>query len=83
MILSVCVGSSCHLQGSYRIIHEFQQLIQEHGLEDEITLQANFCAGRCQHAVAVKLGEDSCVELDMTDVDGFFNDHVLGALRHE
>jgi len=81
MVLSVCVGSSCHLRGSYSIIHEFQQLIKEHGLEDQVTLQANFCAGRCQKAVAVTIDGDSCLELDSTDVDGFFADHVLGALK--
>ncbi len=68
------------MRGSYRIISELQQLIEEHGLGDRITLQANFCAGRCQKAVAVKIDEDSCVELDSTDVDGFFADHVLGVL---
>lgn len=81
MVLSVCVGSSCHLRGSYRIINEFQQLIEEHGLQDKVTLQANFCVGRCQKAVAVKIDEDACLELDSTDVDGFFADHVLEALK--
>ncbi|MGN0592047.1 MAG: (2Fe-2S) ferredoxin domain-containing protein, partial [Ruminococcus sp.] len=32
--LNVCIGSSCHLKGSYNIIHTFQHLIEEKGLHD-------------------------------------------------
>jgi len=27
--IKICVGSSCHLKGSYNVINEFQHLIEE------------------------------------------------------
>lgn len=47
--LSVCIGSSCHLKGSYNIIQIFQQLIEEHNLHDKIDFKATFCMKQCQN----------------------------------
>ncbi|MFV0342383.1 MAG: (2Fe-2S) ferredoxin domain-containing protein [Anaerocolumna sp.] len=47
--LSVCIGSSCHLKGSYNIIQIFQQLIEEHKLHDKIDFKATFCMKQCQN----------------------------------
>ncbi|MDK2933417.1 MAG: hypothetical protein PWP27_1227 [Clostridiales bacterium] len=43
----ICVGSSCHLKGSYHIIKTFQNLIKKHDLEEKIELKASFCLGHC------------------------------------
>ena len=32
MTISICVGSSCHLKGSYEIVNIIQELIQTHRL---------------------------------------------------
>lgn len=45
--LSVCIGSSCHLKGSYNIIQIFQQLIEEHKIHDKIDFKATFCMKQC------------------------------------
>ncbi|NLZ53082.1 MAG: (2Fe-2S) ferredoxin domain-containing protein, partial [Thermoanaerobacteraceae bacterium] len=46
-IISVCVGSSCHLKGSYDIIRILKDLIKEHNLEDKWELKAEFCCNNC------------------------------------
>ena len=51
--LQICIGSSCHLKGSYNIITIFQQLIEEYSLHDKIDLQASFCMKHCQQQVSV------------------------------
>lgn len=51
MVLSVCVGSSCHLKGSYDVIEAFKRLIEKHGLGDKVELRACFCLGRVQTAL--------------------------------
>ena len=53
--LNVCVGSSCHLKGSYNIIQIFQQLIEEGGLHDKVNMKATFCMKQCQDGVSVAL----------------------------
>ena len=36
MIVTVCIGSSCHLKGSREIIEKLQQLLRENNLEQEV-----------------------------------------------
>jgi NADH:ubiquinone oxidoreductase subunit E len=54
--LSVCIGSSCHLKGSYNVIQVFQQLIEAYGAHDKIDFKATFCMKLCQQpGVSVSL----------------------------
>jgi NADH:ubiquinone oxidoreductase subunit E len=54
--LCVCIGSSCHIKGSYNIIQTFQQLIEEKSLHDKISFKSSFCQKQCQHpGVAVSV----------------------------
>lgn len=53
MTISVCVGSSCHLKGSYDVIDAFKKAISERKLEDKIELRAAFCFGNCAGGVSV------------------------------
>lgn len=62
MKVSVCVGSSCHLKGSYEIIQIFKAKIAEHHLEEQIELKASFCLGHCTHGVSVRINEDQFLE---------------------
>ncbi|WP_438449434.1 (2Fe-2S) ferredoxin domain-containing protein [Gorillibacterium sp. sgz5001074] len=76
--ISVCIGSSCHLKGAYRIIEGLEALIESKGLKDHVELKANFCAGQCQHAVAVKVGGELCVQVDAEELARFWDDHIEG-----
>ncbi len=56
--LSICVGSSCHLKGSYEVIEAMRKIIKEKGLLDEIDLKAAFCLGRCAFdGVSIKVND--------------------------
>ena len=76
MKISVCVGSSCHLKGSYDVIEEFKKVIKKYDVEDKIDLQATFCVGNCTHGVSVLADEllvhgankDNCEELFLTQI---------------
>ena len=56
MDLVVCVGSSCHLKGSYDVIRIFEACIARAGLGDKVVLKASFCMGHCTDGVAVNIG---------------------------
>ena len=47
MTVNVCVGSSCHLKGSYKIISLLTEAVKAHGLGDKVELGAAFCLGKC------------------------------------
>ncbi|MEG0764519.1 MAG: (2Fe-2S) ferredoxin domain-containing protein [Pseudoflavonifractor sp.] len=50
MTLSVCIGSSCHLKGSYNVIQAFQQMIEEYEISPErLEFKAAFCMKQCEN----------------------------------
>ena len=53
--ISVCIGSSCHLKGSYNVIQTLQQRIEAEGLHDQIEMKAQFCMRQCQNGVSVSV----------------------------
>lgn len=55
MILKVCVGSACHVKGSYEVIETFNRLIIKERLEDRVELKACFCLNNCTQGVSVSL----------------------------
>ena len=54
MEIYVCIGSSCHLKGSYDIITLMKEHIKEHHLEDKIEMKASFCLESVPMASALK-----------------------------
>ncbi len=54
MTLKVCVGSSCHLKGSYDVIETLKKVLKKYDVEDLVELQASFCLGACAKGVTVK-----------------------------
>ena len=53
MNIKVCVGSSCHLKGSYDVIEAFKAVMKKYDVEDVVDLQASFCLGHCAKGVTV------------------------------
>lgn len=64
--INVCIGTSCHLNGSYNVVQTFQQLIEEYNLHDEIEMNAFFCMKQCNNkGVSVSIdGENFRIESD-------------------
>lgn len=78
MSIFVCVGSACHLRGSYNIINRLQQLIEDSHLEDRVEIKAALCLGKCTDAVSVRVGEGEVVSLSRENIDSFFKETVIG-----
>ncbi len=78
--LNVCIGSSCHLKGSYNVIHTFQQLIEERGLHGEVELKAQFCMKLCDRGVAVSVG-GAAYSVSPETAKEFFEETVMPTCR--
>jgi len=77
----ICVGSSCHLKGSYQIIKIFEELIKEYKLEDKAELKASFCLGRCTKGVSVKVGDEFLEGLTVSNAKEMFEEHIVRRLE--
>ena len=78
MIIQICVGSSCHLKGSPEIVELFQKAIADKGLEDEVTLAASFCIGKCgKEGVTVQIDDEIHVGVTRESFKEFFEENVI------
>ena len=41
-VVQICIGSACHLKGSYEVLGIFQSLIKTYNLEDKLVLKQHF-----------------------------------------
>lgn len=78
--VTICVGSSCHLRGSYYIIRTFQDLIKKNKLEDKVELKASFCLGNCTQGVSVKVGEEFVGGFTPANAEEKFAEHIVKKL---
>ena len=84
MVIQICVGSSCHLKGSPEIVELLTEAIQEHHLENEITLVGSFCIGKCnRHGVTVQVDDEIHVGITRENFKEFLQDKVLAAIKNE
>lgn len=76
----VCIGSSCHLKGSYHIIKTFQELIKKHKLSSRVELKASFCLGHCTRGVSVKFENKVIEDVTPANARQKFIEHILNKL---
>lgn len=55
MDIKVCIGSSCHLRGSYDIINLMKDALKENGLDETVGMSAAFCLGHAATGSASRL----------------------------
>jgi len=77
MKVYVCVGSSCHLRGSYDIIQLMKDRLKKNGLEDSVELSAAFCLGKCTQGVSVKVDDEIICGVSKENFDEVFNQYIL------
>lgn len=83
MTVLVCVGSSCHLKGSYDIIELMKAAIAAHHLEDKITLKATFCLGKCAiSGVCIKVDDDIITGVTKNNFEEVFKTNILDKLNY-
>lgn len=80
MVIQVCIGSACHLKGSYEVIQTLKGLISTQGLEKKVTLQSSFCLGICGKSVSIKV-DDQVLSLKPDEVVDFFEKNVLEVIN--
>ena len=80
MVITICIGSSCHLKGSRSIMQGLEKKIRENELCSQIELNGSFCTGECEKGVCVKI-DDELFSVSPETVDTFFENEVLRRVR--
>lgn len=80
MKITVCIGSSCHIKGSRKVVEQLQYLVKENGLGDKIELGGTFCMGKCQQGVCVTV-DDEFYSVTPETVEDFFKKEVLTKVK--
>lgn len=78
MVVLVCVGSSCHLKGSYDVIELMKKAISDNHLEEKVTLKATFCLGKCAiSGVSIKVDDEIITGVTKSNFDEVFSKNIL------
>lgn len=80
MNVYICVGSSCHLKGSYKIIELMREYTAKYKLEDKVNIAAAFCLGKCTSGVSVKIDDEIICGVSTENFSEIFNENILKKL---
>lgn len=81
MVIEICIGSSCYLKGSQKLVELFTNEIETRGIDAEITLAGCFCKGLCnREGVTVVIDDVPYTGLTPEKFNDFFNENVLKKL---
>ena len=82
VIVQICVGSSCHLKGSAKIVELLQKAVEENNLDSEVTLSGSFCIGKCnREGVTLQVDDDVFTGITVENFREFFNDNILSRVK--
>lgn len=81
MEINVCIGTSCHLNGSHNVMQSFRQQLEELSLHDKINLKAAFCMKECQKKGVSVTVDGECYQINPLDAADFFQKTVLEKLE--
>ncbi|MGC8658152.1 MAG: (2Fe-2S) ferredoxin domain-containing protein [Desulfomonilaceae bacterium] len=76
-VITVCVGSACHLKGSHEIINFFKDAIKEAGLEAKVELKGSFCMDKCTEGVNLLIDGELFHANSVDEARGIFQTEIL------
>jgi NADH:ubiquinone oxidoreductase subunit E len=77
MDILVCIGSSCHARGSYKIMNELKAMITEKDLDSQVQIKVAFCLGYCRAGVTIKVDEQLVTGVTKENLTEVFDKYVL------
>lgn len=81
MDVFVCIGSACHVKGSYGVMEKIKENVKRDNLEENVCVLASFCLGHCEKCgVSIKVDEQIITGVTASNVDEIYKKHVVEAL---
>jgi NADH:ubiquinone oxidoreductase subunit E len=82
-MVTVCVGSSCHIKGARDVIMLFNELVKEHKLEDRVELKGSFCMERCGEGVNWQINEEYFTSSSVEEAVKTFHEKIIGPMNNK
>ena len=76
-VVTVCVGSSCHIKGARNVIKQFDELLKENHLEQKIELKGSFCTERCGKGLNWQIDDEPYSSKDVEEAVAVFTEKVI------
>ncbi len=77
----VCVGSSCHLRGGAKTLKLLHSLINDAGLQRQVSLRADLCLSSCLGAPNVLVDGEPFGGVTPDRAEEFFRERILSKVR--
>ena len=79
MHVLVCGGTGCQASASAQIIKNFEDILAEKGLQDEVQVVRTGCFGFCEKGPIVKIMPDNTfyTQVKPEDVEKIINEHII------
>jgi NADH-quinone oxidoreductase subunit G len=55
--VNVCVGTSCYVRGSQKLLEQTLGFVKDNGLDDSVAVRATFCFEQCDRGPTVRIGD--------------------------
>ena len=81
IIVTVCVGSSCHVKGARRVIMYFNDLLKDHDLEGKVELKGSFCMERCGEGINWQIDDEPFTSSTVEDAVKVFKERIIEPIR--
>jgi len=78
--VQVCMGSSCYIRGSAKVVETLRRLIERNGLLNKVVLKGSFCMERCTHGVTIKIDDSLFTGVHPEDIEQLFSREVLARI---
>lgn len=82
--VQICVGSSCHIKGSERVVELLQKYVATNKLEGKLLLSGSFCTGKCnRQGVTVSVNGEAFTGVTEENFNAFLEEKVKPALKND
>uniref|UniRef100_A0A7V4NEP0 NADH:ubiquinone oxidoreductase 24 kD subunit n=1 Tax=Fervidobacterium pennivorans TaxID=93466 RepID=A0A7V4NEP0_FERPE len=65
LVVYVCLGSSCHLKGAYKVVEKLKESL----IDSRIELRGSLCMGNCSEGVNVRFGNECFGNISVSNVE--------------
>lgn len=83
IVVKVCVGSSCHMKGSYQVIKTFEGLVKQNDMEKLVQLKASFCLNCCLNGIATMVNDKVVANVGFSNAEQVFYDEIYPLAKAE